>query len=161
MLKLKRIALLLAELLAEVVLLGCFLGAMVSDKIGPLKGVLGAMITIPVVLGLHGYYVSRLLTTIAWSSKAKWLYPGLVSTAFVAHVLFIAQFKSDLSPRAQSLILPFLIAGTCIVFACSFAGNQLYRKWARDVVRPALPKADPALPHEADNLDGIGRRKPN
>jgi hypothetical protein len=129
MLKLKRIALLLAELLAEVVLLGCFLGAMVSDKIGPLKGVLGAMVTIPVILGLHGYYVSRLLATIAWASKAKWLYPSLVSTVFIAHVLFIDQFKSDLSPRAQALILPFLIGGTCIVFACSFAGNWIFERW--------------------------------
>jgi hypothetical protein len=139
MLKLKRIVVLLAELLAEVVLLSCLLGAMVSDKIGLLKGVLGAMVTIPVILGLHGYYVSRLLATVAWASKAKWLYPGLASTAFIAHVLFIAQFKSELSPRAQALILPFLIGGTCIVFACSFAGSQLFKKWA-GARGPTAPK---------------------
>ena len=139
MLKLKRIAILLAELLAEVVLLSFLLGAMVSDKIGILKGVLGAMVTVPVILGIHGYYVSRLLATVAWASKAKWLYPGLVATAFIAHVLFIAQFKSDLSPRAQTLILPFLIGGTCIVFACSFAGNQLFKRRA-GTPGPTAPK---------------------
>lgn len=138
MLKLKRIAVLFVELLAEVVLLGCLLGAMVSDKIGILNGVLGAMVTVPVILGLHGYYVSRILSTIAWASKARWLYPCLASTAFIAHVLFIAQYKSELSSRAQFLIVPFLIGGTCVVFLCSFGGNLLFRKWSRAIQRPSL-----------------------
>lgn len=129
MLKLKRIAVLVAELLAEAFLLSFLLGTMISDKIGLVKGVLGALVTVPVILGIHGYYLSRILATVAWASKAKWLYPGLATTAFIVHVTLIARFKSDLSPRAQVLILPFLIGGTCIVFACSFAGNKLYKKW--------------------------------
>jgi hypothetical protein len=141
MLKLKRIAILVAELLAEALLLGLFLGTMISDKIGLVKGVLGALFTVPVILGIHGYYLSRLLATLAWASKAKYLYPALAATTFLAHVLFIAQFKSDLSARAQSLILPFLIGGTCIVFICSLAGNRLYKRSSKVTVRTTLPTA--------------------
>jgi hypothetical protein len=128
----KRIAVLLIELLAEALLLGGLLGAMVSAQIGLKNGMIGSMLAVPVILGLHGYYVSRVLATVAWASKAKWLYPAIAATVFVAHVLVIAsQFKSDLSFYAQRLILPFLVGGACIVFACSFAGIQLFRMWSQ------------------------------
>jgi hypothetical protein len=141
MLKLKRIAVLFIEFLAEVILWGCLVGTMLSDKIGVLNGVLGSMLTIPVILGIHGYYISRVLATIAWASKAKWLYPCLAATAFIAHVLFAAQFKSDLSPRAQSLILPFVIGGTLVVFICSAAGNQIFARWSHAAQRPPMTDA--------------------
>lgn len=136
MLKLKRIAVLITELLAEVILWGCLVGIMLSDKIGALNGILGSMLTIPVILGIHGYYISRVLATIALASKAKWLYPCLAATAFIAHVLFAAQFKADLTSRAQSLILPFLVGGTLVVFVCSAVGNQIYARWSPTDQRP-------------------------
>jgi hypothetical protein len=136
--KLKRICLLLAELLVEAILLGCLFGVMISDHGEVFKVTLGSIIAVPVILGLHGYYISRVLATVAWASKARWAYPACAALAFVAHLLFIASYsKSDLSPRAQALMLPFLVVGTCVVFACALAGNRLSTRWSRVSLRPS------------------------
>jgi hypothetical protein len=128
---LKRIAILLLELVLEALSLGTFLGAMCFIESGEPGVVLGSIIALPVILGIYGYYISRILAAITWASKARWLYPVTAAAVFFAHVLYLAsQFKkTDLTPLGHALILPFLIGGACIVFACAFTGNQLSRKW--------------------------------
>jgi len=134
---LKRVIVILAELLVEALLLGTFFGAIVANQVGIQNGILGSVVAIPVILGLHGYYVFRPLAAFASVSDAKWLYPAVAGAVFIASVLFIAlQAKTDLSAQARAVILPFLAGGACLVFACSFAGSQLFRKW--------LPSADGA-----------------
>ena len=139
---LKRVVVLLVELLVEALLLGSFFGAMVANQVGILNGILSSVIAVPVILGLHGYYVFRPLAAFASVSNAKWLYPAVAGAVFVASVLFIAlQAKTDLSAQAQAVILPFLAGGACLVFACSFAGNQLFRKWLPSADGPGLEQA--------------------
>jgi len=135
--KLKRVGVLLIKLLTEALLLGTLLGAMLSSKTGFFNGVLGSIIALPVILGLHGYYASRVLAAIAWASIAKWLYPAITAAAFITHVLFIASgLWPDVSPQAKAVTLPFLIGGACIVFGCSSAGDQLNKKWSQVSLRP-------------------------
>jgi len=130
MLRVKRITIFLVELLVEALLLGSLLGAMVSHQLGLLNGMIGSIIAVPVILGLHGYYISRILAVIARASKIGWLYPVIAASVFIAHFLFIvSRSKSDLSPVALAMSLPFLIGGACIVVACALAGTFALRKW--------------------------------
>jgi hypothetical protein len=128
----KRIFVLLSELAAEVLLLGCLLGVLVSSQTGLLYGVIGSALALPVVLFLHGYYLTRCLAGLGLRSLSPWFYAAIAAALFVAHMHFaIARSKSDLTPFAQSTELPFLAVGACVVFACAFVGDRLLRKWTR------------------------------
>jgi hypothetical protein len=130
MLIIKRLLLLLIELLTEALFLGSVMGVLTAHSIGVKNGLLGSLIAVPVILGLHGYYISRVAATVTWTSKAKFLYPITASLAFFAHVLFIVSTgRSDLSPQARALMIPFLISGTIIVFSCALIGNRIAKKW--------------------------------
>jgi hypothetical protein len=131
MLTVKRVALFLFELLIEALLLGGFMGILVSYQTGLLNGMIGSMLAIPVVLTLYGYYISRMLSVIARTRSTTWLYPFVASSVFVAHVWYAFwRMKSALSPFAQSLRMPFLIGGACIVFVCASTGTIALRRWA-------------------------------
>jgi hypothetical protein len=128
---LRRIATLLVELLAEALLLGCYLGVLLLLHGALLKAFLGVLLALPVLLALHGYYFSRVLASLAWLSKAKWLYSMLASLAFIAHASFMASnFWPDVSPLAKAVAVPFIVGGACIVFACTFAGDRLRVRFA-------------------------------
>ncbi len=130
MLTIKRLLFLFIELLAEALALGSVMGLMTAHAIGMKNGLPGSIIAIPVILGLHGYYISRIATIVTWSSKARFLYPLAASVAFVAHLLFlISTGRSDLSLQARALMVPFLILGTIVVFGCALIGNEIAKKW--------------------------------
>ena len=128
----KRTAVLLVELAAEALLLGCLLGALVSNQISFRYGAIGSLLAVPVVLFLHGYYLTRVFFGVIWRSHTPWIYPALAATLFVAHMHFaFVRLKSDMSPMGRAIELPFLAGGACIVFACAFAGNWRLRWWTR------------------------------
>ena len=131
----KRIVVLLIELVTEAFLLGTLLGALLgSDFIHFIPGLWASALAVGVVLYLHGYYVTRASLGLVWRSlnQRPWLYPAIAATLFVAHMHFaVARSKPDLSQEARAAELPFLAGGACLVFACAFAGNWLLRKWTR------------------------------
>jgi hypothetical protein len=119
---------LLIELLIEVVLLGILMGALLSKRDEFSKVALGAILALPVVLGLHFYYISRVLAVfVTWAGTVKWHYSGLAAAAFIAHASFIAsQLWPDVTSRARAVVLPFLLGGAGIVYAVSFAGGYFF-----------------------------------
>ena len=126
----KRIVVWLTEIVAESLLLGCLLGALVSTQTGLLYGMIGSVLAIPVVLFLHWYYLTRALAAVAWSIRPQ-LYPLIAATLFVIHMLVIfLRLNPDMSSLGKARELPFVACGACIVFACAFAGNSLLRKWS-------------------------------
>jgi hypothetical protein len=127
----KRVVVWLAEIAAEALLLGCLLGALVSNEIGLLYGVIGSVLAVPVVLFLHWYYLTRALAVVVRSIRPQ-LYPLIAATLFVIHmhVVFV-RLKPDMSSLGKAKELPFLAGGACIVFACAFGGNWLLRKWTQ------------------------------
>ena len=128
----KRIAVWVAEVLLEALLFGCWLGVLLSSETGLGYGVVGSVLAVPVVLFINWYYLTRAIAGVAWMSRSPWLYPAIATTLFVVHVHFVVgQSKRDLTPFAHATEVPFLAGGACIVFACAFAGNWLYRKWVR------------------------------
>ena len=129
---LKLIFVLFIELLAEALLLGCLLGVLASSQVSLLYGVIGSVLAVPVVLFLHGYYLTRSLAGVVLRSRRQWLYPAVAAVLFVAHMHFaLARSKSDLTPFAQATELPFLAGGACIVFACAFFGDRFLQKWTQ------------------------------
>ena len=126
------IVVLFAELVGEACLLGCLLGILVSSQTGLVYGVVVSALAVPVVLFLHGYYITRALAGMLLRIHNTWLYPAIAAALFVAHMYFaLARSNSDLTPFAQAKELPFLAGGACIVFACAFIGDRLLRKWTR------------------------------
>jgi hypothetical protein len=126
---LKRLAVWLLQVLSEALLFGCLLGALVSSQIGLLYGVIGSALAVPVVLFLHGYYLTRALAGLVWRSQKPWLYPAIAATLFVTHIhIAIVRSRSDLTPEARAMELPFLAGGASIVLlarwlAAGFCGS--------------------------------------
>ncbi len=117
----KRTTVLLVELTSEVLLLGCLLGALVSSKIGFLYGAGGSVLAVPVVLFLHGYYLTRAFFGAVWRSQTPLAYPATAAALFVAHMYFaFVRLNPDMSSFARATELPFLAGGASIVFACFF-----------------------------------------
>jgi hypothetical protein len=138
----KRIAVLLVELVVEALLFGSLFGVLLSlNQSSFWYAMMGSIMAVPVILCLHGYYISRLLAAIALARRAKWLYPAAAALAFFAHVLFVIVELGphDLTPHAQAMRVPFLIGGTCIVFGCAFAGKKLFQKWS--LAHPPIPNS--------------------
>jgi hypothetical protein len=128
----KRVFVWFIEVLAEALLLGCLLGALLSSQIGLRYGVIGSILAVPVVLFLHGYYLTRAIAGVVCMTKGRWLYPVVAAGLFVAHVYFaFAQSKSALSPEALVMEPFFLVGGACVVFGCAFVGGYFLRRWER------------------------------
>lgn len=128
---LKRTIVTLMEVVAEAVLLGCLMGALIANPVDPfLYGVLGSILALPVVLFLHGYYLTRVLAGVVVRGRRSWAYPALAALLFLihTHVVFV-RLGPDMSALGKAEELPFLAGGVCIVFACALAGNWLLPKW--------------------------------
>ena len=127
----RTIAVWLTEVITETLLLGCLLGALVSREIGLMYGVIGSVLAIPVVLFLHGYYLTRALAGLVRNVAAR-LYPVVAAALFVihTHVAFL-RLKPNMSGLGKAKELPFLAGGACVVLACAFAGNRLLWQWRR------------------------------
>lgn len=130
---LKRLIAWVLEILAEALLLGILLAALLFPNfVRLISGIWALAFAVVVVLFLHGYYLTRALIGVVWRSQNKWLYPALAAALFVAHMhIAIVRSKSDLTPFAQATELPFLTGGACIVFACAFVGGWVLRKWTQ------------------------------
>ena len=126
----KRATIVIFELVIEALLLGCFMGLLMSRYVGFQNGMLGSVLVVPVIMALYGYYVVRIASMLARLLKAQWLYPLAASLAFIGDMwLALWTMKPSLSSTALSLRFPFLIGGVCIVSACAFASVVMMRMW--------------------------------
>ena len=127
---LKRLLVLSVELLAEVVFLSCLMGVLVATKVWIVYGIVGMALVLPVILFLHGYYITRVLAGFLPRFQKRWFYPAIAATLFVAHLYYaLAQAQSDLTPFARATELPFLAIGAGIVFLCAFVGDGWLERW--------------------------------
>jgi hypothetical protein len=130
---------------AEAVLLGGLMGALIANPIDPFfYGVLGSILALPVVLFLHGYYLTRILAGSFVRGRRSWVYPSLAALLFAihTHVVFV-RLGSDMSLLGKANEFPFLVGGAYIVSGCAFAGNWLLVKWAhRNTDGPSIQRPD-------------------
>jgi hypothetical protein len=124
----KRAITVIFELVIEALLLGCFMGLLMSRYVGFQNGMLGSVLAVPVIMALYGYYFVRIASMLTRFLKAQWLYPLAASVAFIGDMWFaLWRMKPSLSPTALSLRFPFVIGGICIVSVCAFASVAVMR----------------------------------
>jgi hypothetical protein len=131
---LKRLVVWALESLAETFLLGCLFGTLLFPNFISMLpgGVLSSVFMIAFVLIFHGFYVATALSGLVWRSQKSWLNPAIATALFgiLVHIAFVRS-KSDLTPEARAIELPFQLGGACIVFACTFFGGWCLRKWTK------------------------------
>ena len=126
----RRIAILLIELVTEALFLGVLLGALLHSQDQWFYTLFGGVIALPVILALNGYYVFRVLAAIITRKSAvSWHYSALAATVFIAQVSYLGfGLSPDITPEAKAAFPPFLVVGASIVFAVSFARSRLFRR---------------------------------
>ena len=124
MLILKRLAVWLLETLSEAVLVGAFLSVLAWADDSTFRGLL-LLITGTAVLFMvgSGYLLTTAIFGVVWRSQRLWLYPAVAAVLFISHVQFYV------TGWETSLMLQVQAGGACIVFACTFVGNCILRKW--------------------------------
>lgn len=134
MLKLKWIATFVLELLVEAVFLGSLMGLLISGRTGLYNGIIGSILSVPVILALHGYYILRVVSVVVRNRFSRWLYPLLACFIFAGDAWFAFwQMRASLSPLAESVKVPFVIGGVCIVFISTLAGTLALRRWTATI----------------------------
>jgi hypothetical protein len=72
----RRITIWLLEVMLEALLFGCWLGVLLSSETGLLYGVVGSVLSVPVVLFINWYYLTRALAGLAWMSRSFVVVPS-------------------------------------------------------------------------------------
>jgi hypothetical protein len=127
----KRLAITLLEVTVEVILMGLLLGGLSVNQSEPIMYiVMGSILALPVMLFLHGYYVTRIVAGIIARKAGRMVYPAIASALFVIHMyVTFVRMKPGLNAFGTAIGPPFIVGGACFVFPCAVAGDWLLRKW--------------------------------
>ena len=127
MLILKRLSIWLVETCFEVLLLGLALLAMFGYDQGAFVKGLGFYTSALTLLSVTtGYLLTTVVARGAWKSHKLWSYSAVATVLFLIHsqIFFHAATGATKSER-----LSMQLAGCCIVFACTFLGSFVLRRW--------------------------------
>ena len=126
-------AITLAEIVSETALLAGLFGVLTVPELMNTGGAaLGAVLSVVVVLFLHGYYLTRPICGILWTGDRPWLYAAVVALLFIAHAaIAFFRLKPSLTPEAVQKAPLFLLVGSVAVFSCAWIGRRQLRRWAR------------------------------
>jgi hypothetical protein len=143
---LKRGMVWLLERLIEACILGCLFMYLIariahnSSDTSKVTGIslasvwVGALV-VAVFLFLQGYYLTTAIFGVFWRSQSLWVYPATSVVLFALHThLIFLRAGSDFTQEARAMERPLIVGGSLIVFACSFAGNEVLKRWT--VVQP-------------------------
>jgi hypothetical protein len=127
----RRIIVWFLETAAEALLIGLFLLIASSFHFHGQRIVFGDILFIIGAVSwfffITGYLLSTAIVGILWRGRRPWIYPTIAAVLFSIH-LQIWFFGASGETRIERL--PFELAGPCIVFACTFIGGNLLRKWS-------------------------------
>ena len=124
----KRIAVWLIETVSEVLLLGLVLALLLGhDQHAFLKDVLIYSSGVSLLFFSTGFLLTTIIARAVWKTPKPWLYPVIATALFLIHFeLMNMGVRGAFEPPTR---LRVLIAGACIVFACTFAGTIALRRW--------------------------------
>jgi hypothetical protein len=125
---LKRLAVWLVETSCEALLLGLFFVVFYGpDERGFIRDLLLVAVAVALLFVTTGYGLTTAILRSVWSGQRLWLYPIVATIPFFIHsqIFFVVSGGSTSSEK-----LLIRSAGACIVFACTFVGGCLLRKWA-------------------------------
>jgi hypothetical protein len=128
---LKRIAVVLLELVVEALALGILFGLLLApEELNSFYTIVTACAPVVLVLFLDGYYLTRPLLGIFWKGTRPWLYAAIAAALFALHSsLAFLVLKSDIGTGIFGKEVIFVAGGVAIVFGCAFAGRNVYLRW--------------------------------
>jgi hypothetical protein len=136
---LKRLAVWLIEALCEALLLSVLLILYIRVSGGPdqhvsysrqLLFLFAAILT--VFMFASGYLLTTAIFGVVSRSQRSWLYPTIAAVLYLAHLhIAFGGARSGLSLAHWDLPqrLTLEAAGACVVFACTWVGTSLLRRW--------------------------------
>lgn len=123
----KRLSIWFAETCFEILLLALALLAMFGYDKGAFANGLGFYVSALALLSFTtGYLFTTVVARVAWRSQKLWSYSLVATILFIVHseIFFVV---SGGSTRYQKLSMQF--AGCGIVFASTFVGSVVLRRW--------------------------------
>jgi hypothetical protein len=126
----KRLAVWLCEMALQAVLLGLFLiVSHWSDENAFGKDLLFFFEATALLFFTTGYLFSIAIVRAIWKTRRLWLYPAIATVLFLIHFeIMNVAVHGAFEPSER---LRFRTACACIVFACTFLGSWILRKWMR------------------------------
>jgi hypothetical protein len=123
----KRLAIWLLETLLEVVLLAPALMILFGHNphaVG--RSLVGYAAGIVLLSFTTGYLLTTAVARAAWRGQKWWSYSTLAVALFLIHsqIFFVI---SGGSTRSDRLLIQ--LAGSCVVFVCTFLGSLVLRRW--------------------------------
>jgi hypothetical protein len=127
MLILKRLSVWFVETSSEVVLLGLFLALLLGHNQPFLKELSLYSSGVLLVFLTTGYLLSTIIVRAFWKGWALWSYPAVATILFQIHFQIMnVGLGGAFAPSDR---LRVQVAGGCIVFACTFIGSVVLRRW--------------------------------
>jgi hypothetical protein len=124
----KRLVVWLVETSLEVLLLGLALVALFGhDQHAFGRSLVAYASGIVLVSFTTGYLLTTALARGAWRGKMWWSYSAVAVALFLVHSECFFVLSGGSTPPEQ---FSMQIAGSCVVFACTFAGTFILRGWA-------------------------------
>jgi hypothetical protein len=109
------------------------------------RDVWSGLVAISGVLGVFmaefGYLLTTGVVRAFWTNRTPWLHPTISVVLFSIHLQIFFLVSGDLYPFERLWINA---GGACIVFACTFAGGYLLRRWEK----PAMKEMTARTSHE-------------
>ena len=129
---LKRLAVWLIEIAVEALLLGVILIALLGYDHGAFgKDIVTYAAAISLMFFGTGYFLTTAISRAAWKPRKLWSYPALATVLFLIHFeIMNAGVGGAFAPLDRLLIV---VAGVCIVFACTMSGSFALRFWIGSV----------------------------
>ncbi len=127
MLTLKRLSVWFFETSSEVLLLGLFLALLLGHNRPFLKELSLYSSGVLLVFFTTGYLLTTIIVRAFWRSWALWSYPAVATILFQIHFQIMnVRLGGAFAPSDR---LRVQVAGGCIVFACTFIGSVVLRRW--------------------------------
>jgi hypothetical protein len=123
----KRLSIRFVETSSEVLLLGLFLALLSGLNLPIPKRLLLYSSAVMLVFFTTGYLLTSIVIRAFWKGWALWSYPAVAIILFQIHFqLMNAQLRLDVDPLHRLLVQ---VIGGGIVFACTFIGSVVLRRW--------------------------------
>jgi hypothetical protein len=136
---LKRLTVWLFEALCEALLLSVLLILYIRVSVGPDQQVSYSRqllfffaATLTVFMLASGYLLTTAIFGVVSRSQRPWLYPTIAAVLYLAHLrIAFGGERSGLSLAHWDLFqrLTLEAGGACVVFACTWVGTSLLRRW--------------------------------
>lgn len=131
----KRILVWFIETLSEMLLLGIVLTVLLGHDPGALlKDLWVYSAGIVLLFFTTGYIFTTIVVRAVWMGQELWIYPAIATSLFLIHFeIMNVSLGGAFTPPDRVRIL---VAGACIVLACTFAGTWVLRRTATTVGPP-------------------------